>query len=149
MGPARGGADPIVLFPGGLLWTRRRAGVGFRRVVPEPHVRRGSFFFVPAVKNTAGTGSQWGADGFIEVVVKPNNAGGSVPPLKSGPEPLFCILLCVCVCVCAFVCVRARTRVSTTVVETCSNKLFFCVRPPMCKFKVVIITNLGQGQKSA
>ena len=105
MGPARGGADPIVLFPGGLLWTRRRAGVGFRRVVPEPHVRRGSIFFCPSR-----TGSQWGADGFIEVVVKPNNARGSVPPLKSGPEPLFCILLCVCVCVCIRVCARAHTR---------------------------------------
>ena len=28
-----GGAGPIVLVPGGLFWTRRRAGFGFRRVV--------------------------------------------------------------------------------------------------------------------
>ena len=41
-GPARGGAGPIVLVPGGLFWTRQRADVGFRWVVPEPHVRRGS-----------------------------------------------------------------------------------------------------------
>ena len=32
-----GGAGPIVLVPGGLFWTRRRAGVGFGWVVPDIH----------------------------------------------------------------------------------------------------------------
>ena len=32
-----GWAGPIVLVPGGLFWTRRRAGVGFRLVVPDTH----------------------------------------------------------------------------------------------------------------
>ena len=36
-GPPVGGAGPIVLAPGGLFWTRRRAGVGFRWVVPDTH----------------------------------------------------------------------------------------------------------------
>ena len=53
-GPPGGGAGPIVLVPGRLFWTRRGAGVGFRRVVPEPHVRRRSIFFVPAVKTLLG-----------------------------------------------------------------------------------------------
>ena len=35
MGPARGGAGPIVVVPGRLYWMRRSAGVGFRRVVPD------------------------------------------------------------------------------------------------------------------
>ena len=37
MGPARGWGGPIVLVPGGQFWTRRRAGVGFRWVVPDTH----------------------------------------------------------------------------------------------------------------
>ena len=37
MGPARRGAGPTALVPGGLFWTRRRAGVGFRWVVPDTH----------------------------------------------------------------------------------------------------------------
>ena len=32
-----GGAGPIVLVPGGLFWTRRRAGAGFWWVVPDTH----------------------------------------------------------------------------------------------------------------
>ena len=39
-----GGAGPIVLVPGGLFWTRRRAGVDFRWVVPDTHD-----YFLPAV----------------------------------------------------------------------------------------------------
>ena len=31
------GEGPIVLVPGGLFWTRRRAGLDFRRVVPDTH----------------------------------------------------------------------------------------------------------------
>ena len=37
MGPARGWGGPRSIGPGGLFWTRRRAGVGFRRVVPDTH----------------------------------------------------------------------------------------------------------------
>ena len=37
MGPAKGGTGPIILVPGGLFWTRRRAGVGCRRIVPDTH----------------------------------------------------------------------------------------------------------------
>ena len=32
-----GGSGPIVLVPGGLFWTRRRASVDFRWVVPDTH----------------------------------------------------------------------------------------------------------------
>ena len=32
-----GGAGLVVLVPGGLFWTRRRAGVGFRWVDPDTH----------------------------------------------------------------------------------------------------------------
>ena len=31
------GAGPIGLVPGGLFWTRRRASVGFRWVIPDIH----------------------------------------------------------------------------------------------------------------
>ena len=50
-GPPGGGAGPIVLVPGRLFWTRRRAGVGFHRVVPEPMSDEGQKPFVPAVKH--------------------------------------------------------------------------------------------------
>ena len=59
MGPARGGAGPILLVQDGLFWTRRRAGVGFRRVVPESHVQEGQKKFVPAVKQCRGVLLVW------------------------------------------------------------------------------------------
>ena len=67
-----GGAGPIVLVPGGLFWTRRRAGVGFRRVVPDTHDH-----FLPRPGRLS---SKSGPDMII------SKAGRLYPSSKSGPE---------------------------------------------------------------
>ena len=98
IGPARGGAGPTILVPGGLFWTRRRAEVGFRRVVPASHVRRFCAWVPPAIekwsriprphrkgereRSGCKTKHRWGLGG-----------AGSVAPSKSGPETPLCILL--------------------------------------------------------
>ena len=66
------GAGPIVLVPGGLFWTRRRAGVGFRRVVPDTHD-----YFLPRPGRLS---SKSGPDMII------SKAGRLYPSSKSGPE---------------------------------------------------------------
>ena len=101
-GPARGWGGPHSIGPKRAVLTWQRAGVGFRLVVPEPQVRRGSKNFRPSCKKHC-WGTRWGADRFIyarrfclsstrhrkvvqnpkttergEVVIKPNTAGGSV-----------------------------------------------------------------------
>ena len=53
MGPPGGRAGPIVLGPGGLFWKRRRAGVGFRWVVPDTH----GYFFPPPGRLSSKSGA--------------------------------------------------------------------------------------------
>ena len=64
IGPVRGWGGPIVLVPGGLFWTRRRAVVGFRWVVPDTH----------------------------DYFLRRPKAGRLHPSSKSGPEPPLCII---------------------------------------------------------
>ena len=67
-----GGAGPIVLVPGGLFWTRRRAGVGFRWVVQaDTHD-----YFLPRPGRLS---SKSGPDMII-------SCGDLHPSSKSGPE---------------------------------------------------------------
>ena len=64
---------PIVLVPGGLFWTRRRAGVGFRWVVPDTHD-----YFLPRPK-AGRLSSKSGPDMII-------SCGDLRLSSKSGPE---------------------------------------------------------------
>ena len=79
IGPAGGGgggrAGPIVLVPGGLFWTRRRAGVGFRWVVPDTHD-----YFLPALIE------KWCRhDYFLRRPKAGRFSSKSVPLSRSGP----------------------------------------------------------------
>ena len=126
MGPARGWGGPIVSVPGGLFWTRRMAGVGFRRVVLDLLVRRGTKMFCPSRKKHCSVGVPIDLstpDVFClsstrhRKIVQNHQAtkrerererscktkacwglgrAGSVSPSKSGPEPPLCILLLDC-----------------------------------------------------
>ena len=54
-------AGPIVLVPCGLFWTRRRAGVGFRRVVQDTH----DYFLRPPKASRVHPSSKSGPDMII------------------------------------------------------------------------------------
>ena len=90
-----GGVGPIVLVPGGLFWTRRRTGVGFRWVVPDTHD-----YFLPQLK-AGRLSSKSGLDMIIscgdlrfssKMVQNPCLVGGPGVP-NVAPEPSLYMVL--------------------------------------------------------